>query len=91
MTKQELINELKEDNTIELLEELRMTLKRMLHTENGKGKTLHLIASDDDATIIDIDSFLKSENWEEEIIEVLRSFKSDMESFGLKFTKIQII
>lgn len=69
---------------------LRSKFKRMLHNEKGQGKTLHLIASDNDKTIIDIDSFLEDENWRDEIIEVLRSFKKDMESFGLEFVKIEI-
>lgn len=75
---------------------LRYRLKRMIHQVKGQGKHLHLIASDGNATIIDIDSFLSQERengsiWQVEIIEIIQGFKEDMESFGLEFSKIKLL
>lgn len=69
---------------------LRMYLKGQIKATQWQNKGLQLIASDGDMTIIDIDSLLKYDGWGKYLIEILETFKKDVEAFGLKFIKIKI-
>jgi|GEM_PF-6175333 len=70
---------------------IKVQLKRQIKKTQGQNKTLELIASDGDKTILDIDVFLQDKNWFNEINEVLESFEKDMNSFNLHFTEIKIV